>query len=87
MKRLTQDKFIFKCKEKHGDKYDYSLVEYINISKKIQIICKKHGVFSQISKNHKDDINFINRKDQYTLSTPWYFPTIGITIYPNLKCK
>jgi Zn finger protein HypA/HybF involved in hydrogenase expression len=54
MKRLTQDKFIFKCKEKHGDKYDYSLVEYINISKKIQIICKKHGVFSQISKNHKD---------------------------------
>jgi hypothetical protein len=38
MKRLTQDKFIFKCKEKHGDKYDYSLVEYINISKKIQII-------------------------------------------------
>jgi Zn finger protein HypA/HybF involved in hydrogenase expression len=31
----------------HGDKYDYSLVEYIGTDKKVRIICKKHGIFEQ----------------------------------------
>lgn len=54
MRKLTQEEFILKCKEKHGDKYDYSLVDYTNISNKINIICKDHGVFEQCAKNHKD---------------------------------
>jgi Zn finger protein HypA/HybF involved in hydrogenase expression len=54
VKRLSQSDFIDACIKKHGNLYDYSLVNYINISKKIQIICKKHGIFNQISKNHKD---------------------------------
>jgi very-short-patch-repair endonuclease len=54
MKRLTQDEFISKCKEKHGNRYDYSKVEYKNISSKIIIICREHGDFKQIAKNHKD---------------------------------
>lgn len=38
-------KFIEKAKNKHGDKYDYSKVEYINSTTKVCIICKEHGEF------------------------------------------
>lgn len=54
MRKLSQEEFINKCLEVHGDKYDYSLVEYKNIRGRIKILCKKHGLFEQISKNHKD---------------------------------
>lgn len=40
-------------KEVHGDKYDYSLVDYISTHKKIKIICKEHGVFEQTPSSHK----------------------------------
>ena len=36
----------------HGDKYDYSLVNYINTNTKVKIVCKEHGVFEQIPKSH-----------------------------------
>jgi very-short-patch-repair endonuclease len=36
----------------HGDKYDYSLVEYVNSAKKVKIICKEHGPFKQTPNNH-----------------------------------
>ena len=45
MKRLTTEEFIEKAKEIHGDKYDYSKVEYINNKTKVCIICPKHGEF------------------------------------------
>ncbi|AXF52584.1 MAG: hypothetical protein [Caudoviricetes sp.] len=32
----------------HGDKYDYSLVEYKDSKTKIKIICKEHGLFEQL---------------------------------------
>lgn len=44
--------FVKKSKEKHGDKYDYSLSEYKNSVTKIRIICKKHGEFFQKSNQH-----------------------------------
>lgn len=37
----------------HGDRYDYSLVEYKGDGIKIDIICKKHGTFFQTPGNHK----------------------------------
>lgn len=49
---LNNDEFINKCKEIHGDKYDYSLVKYTNVRGKIKIICPKHGVFEQTASNH-----------------------------------
>lgn len=39
--------FISKAIKVHGDKYDYSKVEYINCKIKVIIICKKHGEFTQ----------------------------------------
>lgn len=37
----------------HGDKYDYSSVNYIDSRIKIEIICKKHGSFLQIPASHQ----------------------------------
>ena len=52
MRRLTNDEFISKCIGIHGEKYDYSLVDYSNSKKKVKIICDKHGVFEQLPYNH-----------------------------------
>ena len=46
------EKFIKKAKELHGDKYDYSKVEYINARDKIIIICKNHGEFEKSPNGH-----------------------------------
>jgi predicted nucleic-acid-binding Zn-ribbon protein len=43
----TTEEFIERSKKIHGDKYDYSKVDYINNNKKVIIICKKHGEFYQ----------------------------------------
>jgi len=51
-KKLTNKEFIEKAKEIHGDKYDYSLTEYIGATNKVKIICKEHGVFEQIPRSH-----------------------------------
>ena len=37
--------FIEKSKKIHGDKYDYSKVEYVNSETKVCIICPEHGEF------------------------------------------
>lgn len=50
--RLTTEEFIKRAISIHGDTYDYSLVEYVKLSSKVKIICKKHGVFEQRPGNH-----------------------------------
>ena len=50
--KLDNDEFIKRSKEKHGDKYDYSLVEYEQSEKKVKIICSIHGVFEQKPRHH-----------------------------------
>jgi len=44
--------FIAKSRAVHGDKYDYSQVEYVNNKINIQIICKQHGHFEQTPTRH-----------------------------------
>ena len=48
----TTAEFISKAKEIHGDKYDYSKVNYVNARTKVCIICPKHGEFWQLPPNH-----------------------------------
>lgn len=38
---------IKKFRKIHGDKYDYSLVEYVNSGVRVKIICSEHGIFEQ----------------------------------------
>ena len=51
-KTFTNEEFIKRAKEIHNDKYDYSLVKYINWRKKVTIICPKHGEFTQSPNSH-----------------------------------
>ena len=44
--------FVEKVKLIHGDRYDYSLVNYVNNYTKIEIICPEHGLFEPRPKNH-----------------------------------
>ena len=44
-RRLTQEEFIKRAKEIHGNKYDYSEVEFVNTSTKVKIYCKKCKIF------------------------------------------
>ena len=50
--RLSNDEFIRRSKEVHGDKYDYSNVIYKWEKEKVKIICKKHGEFWKEPNNH-----------------------------------
>ena len=51
-KRLTTNEFILKAKAIHGDKYDYSKVEYVASASKVKLICPIHGEFEQKPNNH-----------------------------------
>ena len=44
--------FIEKAIKKHGNKYDYSITEYINSEIKIKFICPFHGVVEQTPATH-----------------------------------
>ena len=50
--RLNTSEFINKAHEVHGDKYDYSKVNYINSVTKVHIICPEHGEFWQTPNTH-----------------------------------
>lgn len=52
MKKYTTKTHIDKCREIHGDKYDYSLAKFGNRKNKIDIICNKHGIFRQRASDH-----------------------------------
>jgi len=45
--KLSQDEFIKRAVDKHGNKYDYSLVEYKTNRTNVKIICPFHGIFLQ----------------------------------------
>lgn len=47
-----QEWFIKNAKSIHGEYYNYSKVEYINMKTKVCIICPKHGEFFTTSVNH-----------------------------------
>jgi hypothetical protein len=51
MKNKTEI-FIGKANNKHGSKYDYSYVSYINSKIKVKIVCLKHGEFEQKPNDH-----------------------------------
>lgn len=45
--KLRSKDFVARARKTHGNKYDYSKVEYKNNSEKVCIICPKHGEFWQ----------------------------------------
>ena len=49
---LTQEQFLQRCYDKHGDKFDYSETVYIRIKDKTKFICREHGEFYQTAETH-----------------------------------
>lgn len=43
VQRMTQEEFIHKSKEIHGDKFDYSLVIFTGVNKKVELVCNDCG--------------------------------------------
>ena len=52
-KKKTTEEYVKELKEKFGDKFDYSLVEYKGVNELIKVKCPKHGVFQQSASYHK----------------------------------
>lgn len=50
--RSSVDYFIEKAMEVHGDKYDYSCVEYKHGKSKVAVTCRSHGIFYQMPHAH-----------------------------------
>lgn len=52
IKQKSNNEFINTAIFKHKNKYDYSLVNYINAKTKVKIICSIHGEFEQAPDSH-----------------------------------
>jgi len=52
-RKVDTDIFIEDSRKIHGNKYDYSKVEYTKNKNKVTIICPKHGDFEQQALSHK----------------------------------
>jgi len=50
--KLTKEEFVSKAQLVHGDKYDYSLVDYVNSQTKVIITCPIHGSFDMKPNSH-----------------------------------
>jgi len=50
--KITTESFIKQAQQIHGDRYDYSQVEYVNSQTKVKIICSEHGLFEQSPNGH-----------------------------------
>ena len=48
----SMDRFLADARNAHGDKYDYSEVEYKNALSKVKINCPIHGAFLQTPASH-----------------------------------
>lgn len=50
--RVGYDEFVKRAKAVHGDKYDYSKVQYVRKDVKVCIVCPIHGEFMQTPASH-----------------------------------
>jgi hypothetical protein len=74
-KRLSTQQFIDKAKALHGEKFDYSITEYVNATTKIKIVCREHGEQEMLPHHHTHSKSYgcsvcgkqaINNKKQFT---------------------
>lgn len=52
MPRITKDEFIERSRKKHGNKYKYDRVDYVDTYTKVEIVCPTHGSFMQAPFSH-----------------------------------
>ena len=52
LRKLSQQDFLERAKEKHGSSYDYSETQYLLSTQPVKIICRIHGRFRQLASLH-----------------------------------
>ena len=52
LRTITTENLIERFRAVHGDRYDYSNVNYVNVDTKVVIICPEHGEFEQVPFAH-----------------------------------
>jgi very-short-patch-repair endonuclease len=50
--KITWEEAVKRFRNKHGDRYEYDSSSFTNMENKMNIICRKHGVFSQSPEKH-----------------------------------
>ena len=92
MKKITTEEFILRSKMIHGDKYDYSLVDYKNMKTKVKIIYHD-WIFEQKAEDHLlgklcelrwDTDRFINESIKIHGNKYDYTKTIFINMKTNV---
>jgi len=94
-KRHTSVEFITRATKVHGDRYDYSRINYIGNEIKVELVCKKHGVFFQRPGNHlsgrgcptcsKRRISECNKRRKSKVKTLASDKKIASEFHPNLN--
>ena len=84
--RLTTKEFIEKSIKIHGDKYDYTQTIYTKNTDYLNIVCEKHGIFSQMAQTHLhgsgcQKCSLINTKPEIDLNN--WFNDLNIHIITN----
>lgn len=51
-KQCDFNKFVEKANHIHKNKYTYVENTFISASKRVEIVCSKHGIFEKIGYNH-----------------------------------
>jgi len=69
-KKLTIENFLERCWDYHNDKYDYSLVVFVNTKTKVKVVCPFHGIFEILPSDHMRGVGCANcYYDSLKLST------------------
>ena len=75
------ERFLQDAKSMHGDRYEYSEVDYTNALSKVKIICRAHGPFFQLPAAHCSSI-ILAMNSLATLSTLPKFLSSSLSL-PN----
>ena len=51
-RRISKEEFLRRAEKVHGNKFDYSEIEYVDLNTKIRIVCQFHGPFDQTPEKH-----------------------------------
>lgn len=90
--RITMEEFLERCKVKHGNFYDYSLVNFERMSDKVEIICPHHGVFRQSASSHSSGHGCQNCRRIVSAGEIEFLNHIGVPVkdrqvfIPSLNC-
>lgn len=77
-KKLTTETFIEKARKVHGDRYNYSRVNYINSTTPVKIICPEHGEFEQRPAKHLSGQNCPKCSKHYRRNTEEFIKEASI---------